>query len=127
MSGFFTNIEENTVANNDFRRVLFTGSHSQLVLMNLKPGEDIGMEIHDQVDQFFRIEAGEGKLVMNGEEQSFKDGDAFIVPAGTQHNIINTSMELPLKLYTIYSPPNHPDGTVHHTRQEAMAAEEAEH
>jgi mannose-6-phosphate isomerase-like protein (cupin superfamily) len=92
--------------------------------MSLKPNEEIGKEVHNTVDQFFRVESGEGKIVMDGEEKDIKDGDAIIVPAGTEHNLINTSSELPLKLYTIYSPPNHPDGKVHKTKEEAMADEE---
>jgi len=127
MAGFHTNIEAETLSNTNFRKVLFTGPHSQLVLMTLKPGEDIGMEVHGNVDQFFRFEAGEGKAILNGEEIVFKADDALIVPAGTNHNILNTSATEPLKLYTVYSPANHPDGTVHVTREEAMEAEEAEH
>jgi len=98
----------------------------QLVVMSLKPGEEIGMEVHNNVDQFFRIEAGEGKVVMNGEEANFKAEDVFIIPAGTQHNVINTSTSEELKLYTIYSPANHPEGTIHATKADAAAAEEAE-
>ena len=94
--------------------------------MSLLPSEEIGMEIHATVDQFFRIEEGEGKVVMNGEEQVFKAGDVIIVPAGTNHNVMNTSADKPLKLYTIYSPPNHPDGKIHKTKAEAMA-DEADH
>lgn len=124
MIGYVDNIEQKTMANGFFRQVLFTGKYCQLVVMCLQPNEDIGMEVHDTVDQFFRIEKGEGKVIMNGEEQPFKDADAIIVPAGTQHNIINTSATEVLKLYTIYSPPNHPEGTVHQTKAEAMAAEE---
>lgn len=124
MTGFVGNIEQLTLANTNFRQVLFTGVHSQLVVMKLMPNEDIGMEVHPNVDQFFRIESGEGKVVMNGEESVVSDGFAFVVPAGTQHNVINTSAEKELKLYTIYSPPNHPDGTVHATKQDAMAHEE---
>ncbi len=124
MTGFVGNIEQQTLANTNFRQVLFTGIHSQLVLMKLIPNEDIGMEVHPNVDQFFRIESGEGKVVMNGKESIVSDGFAFVVPAGTQHNVVNTSSEKELKLYTIYSPPNHPDGTVHATKQDAMAHEE---
>jgi mannose-6-phosphate isomerase-like protein (cupin superfamily) len=123
MAGFVTNIEEKTSANENFREVIFTAPHSQLVLMTLKPNEDIGMEVHDNVDQFFRIESGQGKVVMNGEEHEISNGFAIVVPAGTEHNVINTSSEEPLKLYTIYSPPNHPDGKIHHTKEEAMADE----
>ncbi|MBU2577504.1 cupin domain-containing protein [Patescibacteria group bacterium] len=127
MAGYVSNIEEKTLENNHFRHVLFTAPHSQLVLMALKPGEDIGLEVHDNVDQFFRVEEGVGKVVLNGEEQEIKDGSAVVVPAGTEHNIVNTSTEETLKLYTIYSPPNHPDGTIHQTRKEAMEAEKEEH
>jgi len=127
MVGFLTDIEEATKANNNFRKVLYTGSHMQLVVMSLLPGEDIGMEVHNDVDQFFRIEDGEGKVIMDGEEMVFKEDDVFIVPAGTQHNIVNTSTTEALKLYTIYSPANHPDGTIHATKAEAMAAEEEHH
>lgn len=125
MTGFVDDIEEKTLANPYFRQVLFTGTYCQLVVMNLKPGEDIGMEVHPQVDQFFRFESGEGKVIINGEEHPVGNGTAVIVPAGAQHNIINTSAEKELKLYTIYSPPNHPGGTIHQTKAEAMAAEEA--
>ena len=127
MSGFHTNIEKDTEDNTNFRKVLYTGKHSQLVVMSLKPKENIGMETHPDVDQFFRCEEGEGKAIINGEEIEFKGGEAVIVPAGSEHDFINTSQTEDLKLYTIYSPPNHPDGTVHATREEAMAAEEHEH
>jgi len=127
MTGFHADIEADTISNNNFRKVLFTGAHSQLVVMSLLPGEDIGMEVHGNVDQFFRFETGEGKAIMNGEEVIFKADDVIIVPAGTNHNIINTSETEPLKLYTIYSPANHPDGTVHATKEEAMAAEAEGH
>lgn len=126
MTGYHANIEQETLANTNFRKVLFTGIHSQLVVMCLQPNEDIGTEVHNDVDQFFRFEEGEGKAILNGEEVFFKADDALIVPAGTEHNIINTSSSSTLKLYTIYSPANHPDGTVHANRAEAMAAE-AEH
>jgi len=123
--GFVGNIEEKTLANSFFREVVFTGAHSQLVLMCLKPSEEIGSEVHPNVDQFFRIEKGEGKVVMNDEEHLVKDGDAVVVPAGTQHNVINASVVDELKLYTIYSPPQHPAGTIHKTKQEAMVSEES--
>lgn len=119
MTGFVGHIEELTQNNAAFRHVIFTAKHSQLVLMHLNPNEDIGLEMHDTVDQFFRVESGTGKVIMNGEEHLISDGDAIIVPAGTQHNIINTSSEQPLKLYTIYSPPNHRDGVVHQTKHDA--------
>jgi len=123
MIGFKTNIEEKTLKNRYFRRVLYTAKNMQLVVMSLLPKEEIGMEVHPKVDQFFRVEEGEGKVIMNGSSQKVKSGDVFIVPQGTEHNVINTSPSLPLKLYTIYSPPNHPDGKVHKTRKEAMADE----
>ncbi len=122
MTGYVDNIEKKTLDNNYFREVLFTGAHSQLVLMCLQPQEEIGSEVHPNVDQFFRVESGEGKIVMNGEESAVTDGFAIIVPAGTEHNFINTSADKPLKLYTIYSPANHPAGTIHKTKAEAMAA-----
>ncbi|EKD53298.1 MAG: hypothetical protein ACD_61C00078G0003 [uncultured bacterium] len=123
MTGFHTDIEADTIENTNFRKVIFTAPHSQLVLMSLLPGEEIGMEVHPDIDQFFRFEAGQGKAVLNGEEVVFKANDVVIVPAGTNHNIINTSMTEPLKLYTVYSPANHPEGTVHATKAEAMAGE----
>lgn len=127
MVGYFGNIEEETLQNDNFRKVLFTGKHAQLVVMSLLPGEDIGVEVHDTVDQFFRVDAGEGKVLMNGEEAEFSDGFAFIVPAGTEHNVVNTSETEPLKLYTVYSPPNHPDGTVHKNKAEAEEYEKSHH
>jgi len=128
MTGFFGPIEEQTLQNDYFRQVLFTGEHCQLVVMCLQPGEEIGNEVHASVDQFFRIEQGEASFVFNGtEKHAAKDGDAVIVPAGTYHNVINTSKTNKLKLYTLYSPPNHPDKTVHKTRAEAEKAEAAEH
>jgi mannose-6-phosphate isomerase-like protein (cupin superfamily) len=123
MNGFVDNIEEKTLSNSFFRQVLFTGTYCQLVVMCLQPGEEIGMEVHPNVDQFFRFESGEGKVVIDGEEFPVKNGTAVVVPAGSNHNIINTS-PAELKLYTLYSPPNHPAGTIHKTKQEAMAAEE---
>ncbi len=127
MAGFKTNVEQDTLSNTYFRHVLFTATHSQLVLMSLAPGEEIGMEVHPNVDQFFRFEQGEGKVIIAGEEFLVKDGDAVIVPAGNEHNVINTSSDQALKLYTIYSPPNHPDGTMHQTKADAEAAEKAKH
>jgi mannose-6-phosphate isomerase-like protein (cupin superfamily) len=124
MIGYVGNIEEKTLTNSFFREVVFTGKYTQLVVMSLLPSEEIGMEVHQTVDQFFRIESGEGKVIMNGEEQMFKEGDAIVVPAGTNHNLINLSAEKELKLYTLYSPPNHPDGKIHKTKAEAMADEE---
>lgn len=127
MTGYNDNIEELTLANTNFRKVLFTGKYTQLVLMCLKPGEEIGMEVHDTVDQFFRFEKGTGKVIMSGEESTVQDGSAVIVPAGTQHNIINSSDTEELRLYTLYSPPNHPDGTVHATKAEAEEYEKEHH
>ena len=127
MSGFYTQIEAETLKNNFFRKVLFTGSNSQLVLMALQPNEDIGSEAHPENDQFFRFEAGEGKVMIGSDEYMVKDGDSVVIPAGTEHNVINTSDQEMLKMYTIYSPSHHPDGTVHQTKAEAVAAEAAEH
>lgn len=126
MSGFHTNLEQDTISNQNFRKVLYTTSHSQLVVMSLEPGEDIGAEIHPDNDQFIRIDQGRGKAIISDREFDLKDGDAIIIPAGIKHNIINTSPEQYLKLYTIYAPPHHPDGTVHPTKADAVAAEEAE-
>jgi mannose-6-phosphate isomerase-like protein (cupin superfamily) len=117
-------IEKQTLLNTNFRQVLFTAQHSQLVVMCLQPSEEIGNEVHPKVDQFFRIEKGEAKFVFNEkEERTAHEGDAVLVPAGTYHNVVNTSKIEMLKLYTIYSPPNHPDGTVHKTKAEAEASE----
>ena len=118
MTGYVINIEEKTLENNYFREVLFTTDKSQLVVMALKPGEEIGMETHPEHDQFIRIESGTGKAIMNGEEHEITDGSAIVVPAGTQHNVINTS-EVEMKLYTIYTPPEHKQGTIHKTKEEA--------
>jgi len=127
MPGFVTNIEKDTTENENFRKVIFTAPHSQLVLMSLKPNEEIGNEVHQDNDQFFRIDAGEGKIVFdNTDEHAISNGFAVVVPAGTWHNVINTSSEKPLRLYTIYSPAHHPDGTIHKTKEEAMAAEKEE-
>ena len=126
MKAYFGHIEADTLANDNFRKVLFTGEHSQLVLMSLRPGEEIGLETHPHVDQFFRFEQGQGRVVVGDEEFSVADGDSVVVPAGSQHNVVNTG-EGDLKLYTIYSPPNHPDGTVHQTKADADAAEAEEH
>ena len=124
MKGFVQNIEEATMRNNNFRRVLYTAKKSQLVLMSLKPMEEIGMEVHKDNDQFFRIEAGQGKVIIDGNEYAVKDGFAVVVPAGSEHNVINTSGSEPLKLYTIYSPAHHRDGVVHATKEQAMSDEE---
>jgi mannose-6-phosphate isomerase-like protein (cupin superfamily) len=122
--GFMADIEKATVENTDFRRVLYTGKFSQLVLMSLRPGEEIGAEVHDDVDQFFRFEEGEGKVIIDNTEYKVKDGSAIVVPSGANHNVINTSKTANLKLYTIYSPPEHQDKIVRKTREEAMASEE---
>ena len=122
MKGYVTNIERDTNRNTDFRRVLFTGPNTQLVLMTLKAGEEIGAETHDGHDQFFRVEAGSGVVQMDGAEHNIGDGSAVVVPAGVKHNVINRG-DTPMRLYTLYSPPEHPDGTVHHTRKEAEEAE----
>jgi len=124
MTGYVGPIEKATEKNEYFRQVLFTGEHLQLVLMSLQPKEEIGDEVHERVDQFFRIEEGRAKFVFHGtEEHLVGAGGAVVVPAGTYHNVINTSPTEPLKLYTIYTPPQHPDGTVHKTKAEAEAAE----
>jgi len=119
MKGYTTNIEKDTLENNNFRKVLYTGKHSQLVLMSLAPKEEIGMEVHEENDQFFRFEKGQGKCVIDGNEYELKDGVAVVVPAGAEHNIINTSTTEELKLYTIYSPAHHKDGIMRATKVEA--------
>ncbi|MBN1331390.1 cupin domain-containing protein [Candidatus Dojkabacteria bacterium] len=124
---YVDNIEEETLNNTNFRKVLYTGKHMQLVLMSLKPGEDIGSEVHHKVDQFIRIDKGEGKSVLNGEENELKDGSAIVVPAGIEHNIVNTSETEEMKLYTVYAPANHIDGRVHVTKEDAIKDEEDEH
>lgn len=123
MKGFVEDIEELTEDNKDFRRVLYTGKHLQLVLMALKPGEEIGEEVHADHDQFFRIEKGKGEVWIDGERTKIKSDDAIIVPAGAKHNVVNTG-EKPLKLYTLYGPPDHKDGIVRATKAEAEASEE---
>ncbi len=122
--GFKTSIEKETLKNTDFRRVLYTGKYSQLVLMSLKPNEEIGMETHNTVDQFFRFEEGEGKVIIDQTEYKVKDGDAVIVPSGAKHNVINTSSQKALKLYTIYSPPEHQDKVIRKTKADAQAQPE---
>jgi mannose-6-phosphate isomerase-like protein (cupin superfamily) len=121
MKGFNTDIEKDTLENKDFRRVLYTGRHSQLVLMSLRPKEEIGVETHQDNDQFFRFEKGEGKCIIDGNEYAIRDGSAIVVPAGAEHNVINTSATGDLKLYTIYSPAHHKDGVVRSTKAEAEA------
>jgi mannose-6-phosphate isomerase-like protein (cupin superfamily) len=127
MAGYVTNIEQKSLENEYFREVLFTGPHSQLVVMSLAPGEDIGLETHDDVDQFIRVEAGQGKAILGGQEHSLEDGSAIVIPAGTEHNIVNVSQSEALKLYTVYSPPEHPQGTVHRNKAEALAYEREHH
>ncbi len=123
MKGFNLNIEQATLENKNFRKVLYTGKHSQLVLMSLAPGEEIGMEIHPDNDQFFRFEKGFGQCLIDGNSYDLTDGSVIIVPAGAEHNIINVSATEDLKLYTIYSPAHHKDGIIRTTREEAMANE----
>jgi mannose-6-phosphate isomerase-like protein (cupin superfamily) len=128
MAGYVGSIENQTLSNNYFRQVLFTGKYAQLVVMCLQPGEEIGNEVHANVYQFFRIEQGEAAFAFSGDEKHLvKDGDAVIVPAGKYHNLINASKSTKLKSYTIYSPPNHPDKTVHKTKAEAEKAEAEQH
>jgi len=122
--GFAANLEEETRKNTDFRKVLYTGKYSQLVLMCLKPKEDIGEEVHDDVDHFFRFEEGEGAVVIDASRYAVKDGCGVVVPSGAKHNVINTSATRNLKLYTIYSPPEHQDKVVRKTKQEAIDKEE---
>lgn len=124
--GYFANIEERTLDNNDFRRVLYTGPNLQLVVMALKKGEEIGTEVHPDIDQFFRVEQGRAKLVIDGAEHFLEDDDIAIVPAGAEHNVINAGDE-PLKIYTLYGPPEHRDGTVHATAEIAEKQHEADH
>jgi len=121
MKGFHANIEKETLENTQFRKVLYTGKHTQLVLMCLKPKEEIGMETHPENDQFFRFEQGEGMCVVDEHEYPVRDGSAVVIPAGAKHNIINTSETDDLKMYTIYSPPHHKDGIERVTKEEAEA------
>lgn len=127
MAGYHSDIEDETLNNKNFRKVLFTGKHMQLVVMSLLPGEEIGAEVHDNVDQFFRIEKGAVKVIIDSEEFTIGEDEFAIVPAGSMHNVINESKTDVAKLYTLYSPPNHPEGTVHETKKEADAAEAEEH
>ena len=124
MSGYSINIEEKTLAGNNFREVLYTTQRSQLVIMTLQAGEEIGTEHHEGHDQFIRVEQGTGMAILDGEEHALEDGVAVVIPAGTEHNVINTSTTEPLRLYTLYTPPEHPDGIVHATKAEADAYEE---
>lgn len=123
MKGFYENIEKETLKNTNYRKVLYTGKHSQLVLMCLQPEEEIGMEVHTDNDQFFRFESGQGKCIIDGNEYEVEDGFAVVIPAGAKHNIINTSKTEELKLYTIYSPAHHKDQIVRTTKAEAEANE----
>jgi len=123
VKGFLDNIETLTTENHDFRKVLYTGKYMQLVLMTLKPGEEIGAEVHEDHDQFFRVEAGTGEVIIDGQTRAIKDDDAIIVPAGARHNVVNTGTE-PLQLYTLYGPPEHRDGVLHTTKAQADASEE---
>lgn len=123
MKGFLDDIEKRTESNRDFRRVLYTGRHMQLVLMSLEPGEEIGEEVHEDTDQFFRVEDGKGEVTIDGRTTSIESDVAIVVPAGARHNIRNTGDD-DLKLYTLYAPPHHADGTVHHTREDAERATE---
>jgi len=123
MKGYVTNIEEDALENTDFRRVLYTAKHTQLVLMSLRGNEEIGEEIHE-LDQFIRVEAGQGLAVLDGVAHRLSDGSAIVIPAGTRHNVINVSDTDELKLYTLYSPPEHRDGTVHTTKSDAIEHEE---
>ena len=127
MAGYVVNIEEKTLDNDFFREVLFTSDRVQLVVMSLAPGEEIGEETHDHGDQFIRVEAGTGKAILDGEEHDLEDGSAVVIPAGVRHNIVNSSQQESLKLYTIYSPPEHPDGTIHKNKAEAVAYEKEHH
>jgi mannose-6-phosphate isomerase-like protein (cupin superfamily) len=119
MSGYSVNIEQKTLEGNNFREVLHTTKLSQLVIMTLQPGEEIGMEHHTGHDQFIRVEEGEGVAILDGERHRLEDGVAVVIPAGTEHNVINTSTTAPLRLYTLYTPPEHPDGIIHATKEEA--------
>ena len=119
MSGYSINIEEKTLAGDNFREVLYTTTKSQLVIMTLQPGEEIGQEKHEEHDQFIRVEAGQGVAILDGEKHALEDGVAVVIPAGTEHNVINTSTSEPMRLYTLYTPPEHPDGIVHKTKAEA--------
>lgn len=125
MKPYYSNIEKDTLQNENFRKVVWTGEYAQVVLMTLQAGEDIGTEVHPHVDQFFRIESGTGKALISGEEFILEDGISIVVPAGTEHNLVNTG-SAPMRLYTIYTPPNHIEGRIHKTKEEAMADQEDE-
>lgn len=127
MSGFSINIETKSLENPYFREVLYTAPHSQLVVMTLQPGEEIGVERHAAGDQFIRVESGQGEAIMDGERHALSDGVAIVIPAGAEHNVINTSATNPLRLYTVYSPPEHPDGTVNRTKRDAEEYDRVRH
>jgi mannose-6-phosphate isomerase-like protein (cupin superfamily) len=127
VAGYSVDIERETLDNRDFRRVLYTAPHSQLVVMTLQPGEEIGEETHAEHDQFIRVEAGQGEAILGGERHALADGSAVVIPAGTRHNVVNTSSTEPLRLYTIYTPPEHPEGTINRTKQDAEAYERERH
>jgi len=127
MSGFSVNIEDKTLQNANFRHVLYTTPRSQLVIMTLEPGDDIGVEKHEDHDQFIRIEAGFGEAILDGETHILEDGVALVIPAGTEHNIINTSPDERMRLYTLYTPPEHPDGIIHETKADADEYEKKHH
>jgi mannose-6-phosphate isomerase-like protein (cupin superfamily) len=127
MKGYVTDIEKEAFANENFRKVLYTSKRQQLVVMNIVPGGEIGEETHADVDQFLRVEMGQGKAILDGIEHDVSDGFSITVPAGTRHNVVNTSPEVPLKLYTVYSPPNHKDGTIHKAKADADADEPNDH
>jgi mannose-6-phosphate isomerase-like protein (cupin superfamily) len=124
MAGYSINIEEKSIRNSYFREVLYTAPNLQLVVMTLQPGEEIGMETHEHGDQFFRVEAGEGEAILDGQVHKLSDGIIVIIPEGTEHNIVNTSADRPLNMYTIYTPPEHRDGVIHKTKAEADADDE---
>lgn len=126
MTGYVVELEKATLENENFRTVLYTAKHSQLVLMTIQPGDDIGLETHADHDQFIRVEAGTAKALLNGEEHELVDGSAVVIPAGTEHNIVNTGSDK-LKLYTLYTPPEHPDGTVHVTKADALVDPHEQH
>lgn len=126
MAGYSINIEEKTLSNDNFREVLFTGPHSQLVVMTLQPGEEIGLERHETHDQFIRVEQGEGYALLDGERHALEDGVAVVVPSGTEHNVVNSG-SAPMRLYTLYAPAEHPDGTIHKTKAEADEYERLHH
>ncbi len=127
MKNYVGNIEKETEENTNFRKVLFTGENEQLVVMSLEPGENIGMEVHPDVDQFIRIEEGHAKAILDGEEHDLPEDFAVVIAAGTEHDVVNVSDAESLKLYTVYSPPEHPEGTIHKNKAEADAYEEKHH